>query len=188
MIKPGIRSIGIDDGPFRRESRGNVIVAGAVYQGGSCFDGLLTTTIRKDGWNATERVSRMITGSKFWQQLHYILLDGIALGGFNLIDIERLHTDTGLKILVVIRRRPNLVAIEKAIQNLTLPERRMEILQRAGEIQKIGRLYCQLKGMGRGEAEELLKLTCTRSLIPEPLRAAHLITGGLIRGQSGKRA
>jgi endonuclease V-like protein UPF0215 family len=38
------------------------------------------------------------------------------------------------------------------------------------------------------EAQQLLKLTCTRSHIPEALRAAHLIAGGLVKGQSGRRA
>ena len=43
-------------------------------------------------------------------------------------------------------------------------------------------------GMEREEVEALLTLSCTRSKIPEPLRAAHLIGGGLVFGQSGRRA
>ena len=188
MIKPGIRSIGIDDGPFDREGRGNVLVAGAIYQGGTLFDGLLTTVVRKDGWNATSRVCSMILDSKFWKQLHYIILDGIAFGGFNLVDIERLHETTRLKVLVVVRRHPDMNAVGRAIHKLSNPAKRLDILEKAGEIHKIGKLYCQMKGMGENEAQELLKLTCTRSNVPEPVRAAHLIAGGLTRGQSGRRA
>jgi len=187
-MKQGVRSIGVDDGPFPRSSRGDVLVAGAIYCGGGTFDGLLTTTIRRDGWNATARITQMIAQSKFFDQLHYLILGGIALGGFNIIDIERVHRETGIKVLVVVRRRPDLAAIRAALDHLSRADKRFSIIERAGEIHVLGKLYCQMKGMGHAEAKELLELTCTRSHLPEPLRAAHLIAGGIIRGQSGRRA
>ncbi|MCP4606622.1 MAG: DUF99 family protein [Proteobacteria bacterium] len=188
MIKQGVRSIGIDDGPFDRSSRGDVVVVGAVYRGGTVFDGLLTTKIRKDGWNATDRIIAMLKGSKFLPQLHYIVLDGIAFGGFNIVDIDKLCSETGLKVLVAVRKKPDLNAVKRATNRLTNPEKRRHLLEKAGQIHQIGKLHCQLKGMDVDEAKELLALTCTRSHLPEPLRAAHLIAGGLVRGQSGRRA
>ena len=188
MIKPGIRTIGIDDGPFKRSGRGEVLVVGAVYRGGSVFDGLLTTTVRKDGWNATDKILSMLMDSKFLPQLHYVILDGIAFGGFNIVDIDRLHRETGLKILVSVRKKPNLKAVKNALKNLSRPEKRWQLIQSAGKIHAINNLHCQLKGMEVNEAQQLLKLTCTRSHIPEALRAAHLIAGGLVKGQSGRRA
>ena len=68
MMKHGVRTIGIDDGPFARSGRGDVLVAGAIYRGGSVFDGLLTTTVRKDGWNATDKILAMLLESKFLPQ------------------------------------------------------------------------------------------------------------------------
>ena len=188
MMKQGVRTIGIDDGPFARSGRGNVLVAGAVYRGGSVFDGLLTTTVRKDGWNATDRILAMLVESKFLPQLHYIMLDGIAFGGFNIVDVNRLYEETGLKILIAVRRRPNLQAVKSALRHLSRPERRWQLIQAAGKIHPVANLHCQLKGMEIDEARQLLELTCTRSHIPEPLRAAHLIAGGLVTGQSGRRA
>ncbi len=188
MIKPGVRTIGIDDGPFKRSGRGDVLVVGAVYRGGSVFDGLLTTTVRKDGWNATDNILSMLVDSKFLPQLHYVILDGIAFGGFNIVDIDRLHRETGLKILVSVRRKPNLEAVKNALTNLSRPEKRWELIASAGKIHALGNLHCQLRGMDVEEAKQLLTLTCTRSHIPEPLRAAHLIAGGIVRGQSGRRA
>ncbi len=188
MIKSGVRSIGIDDGPFDRSRRGDVLVAGVIYRGGSDFDGLLTTKVRKDGWNATDRITAMLEQSKFLPQLHYIILDGIAFGGFNIIDIERLHKQTGLKVLVAIRKKPDLRAVRRALSLLTRSEQRWSLLKKAGDIHALCNLHCQLKGMDVTEAEQLLKLTCTRSHIPEPLRVAHLIAGGIVTGQSGRRA
>jgi len=188
LIKTGVRSIGIDDGPFDRDRAGDVLIVGAIYRGGEIFDGLLTTRIRKDGWNATDRILAMLDGSKFLPQLHYLMLDGIALGGFNIVDIQRLNQETGLKVLVAVRRRPDLRAVRRALDRTSRPEQRWRILLRAGPIHSIGRLHCQTAGMEVDEARELVKLTCTRSLVPEPIRAAHLIAGGLVRGQSGRRA
>ena len=186
-IKPGVRTIGLDDGPFDRRSRGDVLVVGAIYRGAD-FDGLLTTRVRKDGWNATDAIASMLLRSKFLAQLHYIMLDGIAFGGFNVVDIDRLHRETGLKLLVVVRRRPDLAAVKRAVMHLPLPEKRLALIASAGEIVPIDKLFCQMKGMQPEEAKALLRLTCTRSHLPEPLRAAHLIAGGVILGQSGRRA
>jgi endonuclease V-like protein UPF0215 family len=188
MLKPGVRSIGIDDGPFDRNRAGNVLVVGAIYRGGDCFDGLLTTKIRKDGWNATDRILAMLEGSKFLPQLHYIMLDGIALGGFNIVDIDRLNRATGLKVLVAVRRKPDLAAVRRALGRTSKPDKRWELLLRAGPIHRIGKLHCQMSGMAVEEARALVKLTCTRSDVPEPIRAAHLIAGGIVFGQSGRRA
>ncbi len=188
MIKPGVRTIGIDDGPFDRSRRGDVLVVGAIYRGGTDFDGLLTTKVRKDGWNATDRIVSMLEKSKFLPQLHYIILDGIALGGFNIIDIQKLHRETGLKVLVAVRKKPNLEAVRRALCRLTRPDDRWRVLRKAGEIHHIENLHCQLMGMDVGEARELLALTCTRSHVPEALRAAHLIAGGVVLGESGRRA
>jgi hypothetical protein len=188
MIKRGVRIIGIDDGPFERDRRGQVVVAGAVYRGGADFDGLLVTRVRRDGFDATEKLCAMLEGSKFLPQLHYAMLDGIALGGFNVVDVPLLAARTGLKVVVVVRRRPDLDAVRRALTRTTRHEARLETLKRAGEIRAIGRLHCQLCGLDVGEAAELLELTCTRSHLPEPLRAAHLIAGAIVTGQSGRRA
>jgi hypothetical protein len=42
----------------------------------------------------------------------------------------------------------------------------------------------QIVGITRSDAEKLVKLTSTRSLLPEPLRVAHLIATGIVRGES----
>jgi len=42
----------------------------------------------------------------------------------------------------------------------------------------------QVAGIKRADAEQIVKLTSTRSLVPEPLRVAHLIATGIIRGES----
>ncbi len=56
------------------------------------------------------------------------------------------------------------------------------------KLEKNKNIYYQFKGLKQKEAEEIIRLSCTRSLIPEPLRVAHLMASALIKGESGGRA
>lgn len=187
-LKPGIRTVGIDDGPFSRSHRGDILAVGAVYRGGTWFDGLVTTRVRKDGFNATDRLTSMLIASKFLDQLHYVMLDGIALGGFNIVDIQRLREATGLKVIAVMRRPPDFASIFRALDNLSRPNARKKLIEKAGPVLSAGKIYCQIAGLDIDEARAAIELTSTRSLLPEPVRAAHLIAGGLVTGQSGRSA
>ena len=42
----------------------------------------------------------------------------------------------------------------------------------------------QINGIGREDAEQIVKLSTTRSSIPEPLRVAHIIAAGIMKGES----
>jgi len=56
------------------------------------------------------------------------------------------------------------------------------------KLEKNKNIYYQFKGLKRKEVEKIIRLSCTRSLIPEPLRVAHLMASALIKGESGGRA
>ena len=186
-MKPGMRILGVDDGPFKENGNSRVLVVGAVYRG-RLFDGLISTRIVRDGYNSTERLCKMITGSKFHQQLHAVMLDGIALGGFNVIDILKLNKRTHLPIIVVSRRKPDLNAVKNALGKLPRSEYRWKLIKRAGPIHKAGSVWFQVSGASVQWAAKLIASAASRSNIPEPIRAAHLIAGGLINGESGRRA
>lgn len=185
---PEVRIVGIDDGPFDRARRGDVLVVGAIYRGGDFLDGMVATKVRRDGRNATTKLSALLRGSRYFPQLHYVMLDGIALGGFNVVDIHRLWRETGLPVLVVARREPDLGAVRRALSNLPGWEARWRLIRRAGPMEPLGGLWVQRAGLEPDEAEALLELSCTRAKLPEPLRAAHIIAGALVTGEGGKRA
>lgn len=186
---PQVRIVGVDDGPFDRARRGRVLVVGAIYRGGLFLDGMVATRIRRDGRNATAKLAATLRGSRYAPQLHYVMLNGIALGGFNVVDIHRLHEDTGLPVLVVVRHEPDMAAVKAALARLPGWEARWRMIERAGEIEPMARgLFVQRAGLDADEAEALLELSCTRANVPEPLRAAHIIAGALVTGEGGRRA
>jgi uncharacterized protein len=189
LIRRGrrLRTIGVDDGPFEIGRRRDVLVVGAVYSAAQ-FEGLLTTHVRQDGFNATARLVEMLVGSKFHAQLHVVMLDGITLGGFNVVDLPGLSAATGLPCLAVMRRPPNQEAIERALAHLTGCERRRRLIERAGPIHPAGPLCFQAAGLDPDGAREILKWSAINGWVPECLRAAHLIASGVISGESGHRA
>ena len=67
-------------------------------------------------------------------------------------------------------------------------QKKYKLIQKAGAVEKVGKVYIQRKGITLGKAKQILKLTCTRSLIPEPIRVAHLIAGGVVTGESKGKA
>lgn len=200
-MKKEIRLIGIDDSPFDKcqkpkvfEHTGNsrnfqvfkgnnVLVVGTVFRGGSWLDGVLSTKVKVDGTNATSKVIEMINKCKFKPQIHAILLNGIALGGFNIIDIKKLNKKTKLPVIVVIRNYPNFDSIKKALKKMK-KESRFNLIKKAGEVIKVGKVYIQLAGISLEDAKEILKISCTRSFIPEPIRIAHIIASGIVTGES----
>ena len=49
-------------------------------------------------------------------------------------------------------------------------------------------VYVQRAGLSLGEARDLLAATTLHGNLPEPLRLAHLIAGGIVTGKSRGRA
>ena len=96
------RVIGIDDGPFFKFRKGKVLVVGTVYRGGDYMDGIISTSAKVDGADSTGKISAMINKSRFKSQLRCIFLDGIAVGGFNVIDLPKLHKLTKIPVIAVI--------------------------------------------------------------------------------------
>jgi endonuclease V-like protein UPF0215 family len=185
VIKREIRVLGIDDGTFVPHVKGKVLVVGAVFRGGYWLEGIMHTKIDVDGLDSTDKLSSMITNSSHYQQLRVIILNGITLGGFNVVDIEKLNLFTKLPVITVTRERPDLKEIYKALKNLPESKQRWEIILRAGEPAEVitrnqeAKIYVQTAGISIDDTKKILRSTSTRSNIPEALRVAHLIASGI---------
>jgi uncharacterized protein len=186
-MKDEIRVIGIDDSPFEKFRKGNTLVIGTVFRGGKLLDGIMTTRVRIDGVNATEKIAAMINLSKYKPQLRCIFLDGIAVGGFNIIDIHTLHKKTGIPVIVIIRKKPDIKTIKRILAKLG-KESRIRLLEKAGIPQRLGAIYVQLAGISATAAKEILEIACTRSSIPEAIRVSHIIASGIAFGENKGKA
>lgn len=179
--------VGFDDAPFARRHRGDVLVIGAVFAGPR-LDGVISTRVRRDGINATARVAECLLDSPFAPQVHAILLQGIAFAGFNVVDLQTLRRDTGLPVLVVVRQAPDMAAIRRALlDHVPGGVRKWRLIEAAGPMEPMAGLYVQRCGLGRDAARRLLEEHRMHSRLPESLRVAHLIAGGVTTGASRHR-
>jgi endonuclease V-like protein UPF0215 family len=182
-----LRAIGFDDAPFARGRRGDVGLAGVVCAG-TRFEGLVWGRLRQDGWNATDAVVRLLLPGKFLPQLHLVLLDGVAFGGLNVVDLAALAERLGRPCVAVMRRPPDLGAVERAIRRLPGADRRLALLERAGPIHRSGPFVFQVRGAEPEATGRALERLTDRGAVPEPLRLAHLVGAAFARGESGRRA
>jgi len=186
-IKPEIRVLGVDDGVFIPHNKGYADVVGVVFRGGYWLDGAMRTEVEVDGLDATEKIASMIIASPHYQQLRVIMLNGITFAGFNIVDIKELYNKTKLPVIAVTRDKPDMEEIKKALENLPEKERRWQAILNAGELLTVQTregeepVYMQIAGITRSDAEKIVKITSTRSNIPEPLRVAHIVASGLTR-------
>lgn len=180
--------VGFDDFPFARSHRGDVGLVGVVYTG-LRLDGVITGRVRRDGVNATTKLAQLVQDSKFAPQVKLLMLQGIALGGFNVVDIHSLHELLKLPVLVVARRAPDLKRIESALRaNVPGGERKWRLIERAGAMEPAAGVYVQRAGLTLKQAVTIIESTAICGRVPEPLRVAHLIAGGIADGQSRGRA
>lgn len=240
--------IGFDDGPFPREHRGDVLLVGTVCSG-TRLDGVVSGKIRRDGVDSTREMVRLVRESQFGQHLQVVLLQGIAVGGFNVVDIHGLSAALKLPVLVVVRRLPDLASVERALFASVPHERprvpgatkKWALIEKAGALELLGpsrrseraalgppnkgppskgppsrgpvskgppstrttarassgptglrggvpKVWIQRAGLSLPEARDVVLATTLHGNIPEPLRLAHLIAGGIVDGASRGRA
>src|SRR4030067_396332 len=112
-------------------SGAEVLVVGVVFRGGYWLDGVMHTEVVVDGFDATQKISEMVTSSSHYAQLRVLMLNGITFAGFNIVDIKELNALTELPVIAVTRQKPALARIHEAFQNLPKGEDRWKAVLNA---------------------------------------------------------
>ncbi len=185
-MKDEIRIIGWDDCSHKFNQK-KVLAVGVIFRGGKFIDGLLSTAIKKDGFDATERLAERITSSRHYDQLSIIMLDGITMAGFNIVDIKELNRKTKLPVLAILRKKPDKERFFKAIKKLSNSKKRLEIAKKAGKFYSHRNIFYQKSGLSAADCKKVLSISCLHGNMPEPIRVAHLVASGL-SGESRGRA
>ena len=190
-MKKQIRLLGVDDSPFTFTEKFATII-GVVMRGGNYLECVLKGQVSIDGDDATFVCKDIIKNTRHRKQLKAMLLDGIALGGFNVVDIEDIFNSTSLPVITITRDKPDFRKIEEALKkNFIDWERRLTLIKN-GVIHKVktsyNPIYVKCSGIDIEEAKEIIKISTIRGVIPEPIRVAHIIASGIIRGESYGKA
>lgn len=190
-MKSQIRVLGIDDAPFSFGDE-RVMVVGVVMRIPSYIEAVLRTEVEVDGDDACDRLVEMINNSRYKEQLKLAMLDGVALGGFNVIDIKKLYENVDIPIVTITRDKPDLQAMEKALrEHFTDWEKRLAIIKNRELVElktEHKPIFVKSTGIEQDELKVIIEQSTVRGALPEALRVAHLIATGVVAGESRGRA
>ncbi len=182
-----IRVLGIDDSHFEPHSNGSVDLVGVVMRLSGYIDGFLKRSVEIDGLDSTDKIIDMIS-SKYGRDIKVVMTQGITVGGFNVIDLEKIYNITGKKVISISRKKPDMKSIKKAlISNFHDWDRRWKIISKI-PVEPVSNgeytLYIQRAGIDIDEAKSVIRKITFRGAIPEPVRVAHLVASALYYGES----
>jgi uncharacterized protein len=186
-MKDQVRVLGIDDAPFKFGDE-KVPVVGAMLRAPSYLEAVMTSAATVDGNDSNDVISKMVNASRYRDQIKLMLIDGIALGGFNVVDIGEIFERTGIPVATVTRDRPDIDEMSRALRKHFIDwERRLDIIKRK-EIMAVTTRHSPIFVSFEGISKEELVMTmegCTvLGALPEPIRVAHLIAAAMVRGES----
>jgi uncharacterized protein len=190
-VKHQIRVLGVDDSPFTFKTK-KAMVVGVVARLPMYIEGIMQTEITVDGSDANEAIIAMIARSRYREQVRLILFDGVTVGGFNVIDIQRIHRETGIPCATITREMPDFERMGGALR-AHFPDwkERLDVIKR-NPLFKVGprhhSVFATLSGMDAETFEEILSECTVQGRLPEPLRIAHLISSAMVLGESHGRA
>ena len=190
-MKDQIRILGIDDGPFKFKQK-SVIVIGVIIRAPNYIEGVCQTKVTVDGNDANKILEKLVNNSNYKDQLRMIMLDGVALGGFNVVDIEKLYQATGIPAVTITRSEPNMNLIKNTLKS-HFPDwkerwKAIDNLELVKLHTNYNPIFIKFIGLSKSEIVRLIRITTVRGVLPEPIRIAHLIATAMIRGESTGRA
>ena len=192
-MKDQIRICGIDDAPFEfgdRNARATVI--GAVVRMPSYLEGVLRFDVAVDGSDANSAIDNALSHSRFLEQIRAVMIDGVTLAGFNVVDIGSLSERLTMPVITVTRDRPNMDAIKAALSKHFVDwEGRLRTISNMPliEMETEGNpVFVSYAGIPEREALELVKKATVKGAIPEAIRIAHIIASGITKGESKGKA
>lgn len=183
--KPFARVAGVDDGSFRRADRRAPLV-GVICAGPSSVEAVLRGSVAVDGTDATDRIARLFEGSPHLEGIRAVVTDGIAFGGFNLLDLGELSSRLGRPVIAVTRRPPDYARIRRALVTyFPRDARRRWSRVRAHRLFRVptggAPIWAAAVGCRRAEAAALVRRLAVHGFWPEPLRLARLIARAYAR-------
>jgi uncharacterized protein len=189
LAKRELRVLAVDDGPFERGQRWAPVVMVAMTLP-ETIDGIATGRVRVDGTDATDTVLALIRASPHREGARAILVDGISVGGFNVLDLDRIARESGRPVVSATRRPPDLARMRAALfRYFPKDARRRWALIRAHPVfaQPTGGepIWIGTVGSGRAEARALVARATRHGYWPEPLRVAHLVARAVAGWPSG---
>jgi endonuclease V-like protein UPF0215 family len=191
-VKKEIRILGVDDARFIRGRDSWTRLIGVVYRGGEWMEGCIQAPIQVDGDDVTEKLIQMVQTSSHFGQLRVIMTRDTIFGGVNVLNINFVTEATGLPVIAVSDSKPDMIRVTKALKRISPNswKEKLTVLEGCGPIKAVKipskqtPLYLQWAGIPFDQVRQLVRMSATRSGLPEPVRVAHLIASSFVPNPS----
>ncbi len=188
-MKPGVRALGVAES-FRRD-REHSTLGGAVVRASRVTDGFSLATATVGGTDATDAVVDCYRRLDR-EDVQYVLVAGIALSWYNVVDLHAVHDATERPVLSVSFEAGDSLAepLREQFDGDSLRERlatyRAQPSRRVVEVDH-GRAFVRAVGVGDDEAERVVRAFTPEGGRPEPLRVARLFARAVERARGLER-
>lgn len=177
-MKSGIRILAIEDGPFTRRDRTSLAVCLLGRDG--IVEGMLSFRVTVDGDDSAERILAAIKKSRFRGQVKMIAMNGVTLGGLNIIDMPRLHRELKIPVIAITRKRPRRTLMLKAVKKYS-DKKKIDLfnsISKDADLNRISGFYVQSIGIKKSEIDQFMQTSLAL------LRLGHIVASGIVKGES----
>jgi endonuclease V-like protein UPF0215 family len=173
--KKGIRVLGIAES-FKKSGKKSTL-AGVVMRRDLVIDGMVFGSATIEGDDATDSIVSMHR-SLAREDINCILLDGLVISMYNIVDGERVAAETGLPVLAITFEDSK--GLEDSIKHhFRNWQSKLEQYQRLGRREKVTlktgkNLFIRCWGLSLKRAVAILNSFTLQGSVPEPIRVAKL--------------
>jgi len=173
--KKGIRVLGVAES-FKKSGKKSTL-AGIVMRRDLVIDGMAFGSATIEGDDATDGIIS-IHRSLARDDINCIVLDGLVISMYNIIDGERVAQETGLPVLAITFEDSK--GLEASIKHhFKNWKHKLEQYQKLGEREKVtlktGKdLFIRYWGMSKKRAIAILNSFTLQGAVPEPIKVAKI--------------
>ena len=185
LEKSGIRGLAIAES-FSQDSKKSVL-SGIVMSTDLVIDGFVMGHSTVGGDDATDVILTMFEKLDR-SDVSFLLISGIIISLYNMIDVKRISEKTGLPVVAITHEESD--GIEDAIRHHFPDSYKSKLAEysKLGSREKITLhtshdLYIRNEGCTVLEAKQLLDKVTSQGSIPEPLRIAQLLANTLLKAK-----
>ena len=185
LEKKGIRGLAIAES-FSQDSKKSVL-SGIVMSTDLIIDGFVMGHSTVGGDDATDTILEMYKRLDS-QDVSFLLISGIVISLYNIVDLKRISEKTGLPVIGVTYEESE--GIEDAIKHHFPDSYEAKLVEysKLGSREKITlqtsyNLYIRNEGCTLLEAKQLLDKITLQGSVPEPLRIAQLLANTLLKAK-----
>lgn len=174
--KKGIRVLGIAES-FKKSGKKSTL-AGVVMRRDLVIDGVVVGTATVEGDDATDCIISMLRSLER-DDINCVLLDGLVISMYNIIDAERVAEETLLPVLAITFKDSK--GLEGSIRHhFRNWQGKLEQYQKLGRRDKVAlktgkSLFIRCWGLSQKRAVAILNSFTLQGAVPEPIRVAKLI-------------